>query len=725
MTFEQGDETRMDMGALALAISSRFIRIILITIVLLVVTYFILQLVPKQYVSSASLLVESRQSVYTRATNDVAAAQVIVDPSIVVSHAALIKSRDTIVKVIEKENLQDVSELNGNKASLIQDIFSLFSAPISSQSNKERVIFTVAKRTKVMQLPGSGVIRVSFRSSDPQLSARVANALVRAHVQRRSESSIADTANASQWLLEEITALREGVAEAEAKVATYRIENDLFVGANNTSILDQQMSNISTQITSSQERGNQAQSRATLIRGLLRANRPVDGVPDVRSSIVVQRLSQDKAKMQGERAQLLATRLPNHPDIKALSAQIVEVDKQILIEGRQVANALEAEAKIEADLEQSLRDDLTRLKIDVSGATKNNVALSELEREAKAQRDLLNAYLIRYRDAASRTSSNSVLPDVRVVTMAAPSIRPASPKKGFILLAVAFLSLTLQFGAILFGELLSGRAISTSRPVRDSNVEQNFAMNNSNIADGYVLVKKADYENITKAQPAMPQNIYDETRDFVSNPLSQPIVRPSTVAPKTFDKESFDSEIVSTDIKTISEQIAASYRLVLITSLGSSNASRSITQNLSSILIPSGVSVAEIDAGSKILSSHPGITDLCDGEAQVEGVVQRRARSNFAFVPWGQKESLNLHSDSAKKLVTGLGDVFETVLVDVGRAGMTSSLSAFSGMGALVVLVVAENSEKETVKSLQRDIHDLGFSNLSILKVSASKFKVA
>src|SRR5690606_20642147 len=117
-----------------------------------------------------------------------------------------------------------------------------------------------------------------------------------------------------------------------------------------------------------------------------------------------------------------------------------------------------------ANLEQQLNDDLARLKLSVSTATRDTVTLDSLEREAKAQRDLLESYLARYSDAASRTDASSTLPDVRVVTVAAPSIVPASPKTGLVLGAVAFLSVSLQVGAILFGELMSGRAVRRIPP---------------------------------------------------------------------------------------------------------------------------------------------------------------------------------------------------------------------------------------------------------------------
>ena len=115
------------------------------------------------------------------------------------------------------------------------------------------------------------------------------------------------------------------------------------------------MTETASQITAAQERKNTAESRSTLIRGLLAAGQPIDGVEDVRNSVTIQQLMQQKAQLTSQRAQLLATLLPTHPSVESVTAQIVELDKQITAEGKRVADALEAEAKIETSVQQSLQ----------------------------------------------------------------------------------------------------------------------------------------------------------------------------------------------------------------------------------------------------------------------------------------------------------------------------------------------------------------------------------
>ena len=691
MAFEPIEDVKMDMSALVVAIATRWLKIALVTALLVVGAFVILKFVPKQYESSASILVESRENAFTRATNDVLARSGAADPSAISSQIELIKSRDTLLQVIETEGLRDIAEFNGRSRSPLNLILPFIGRPTIRAVSDEYVLNAVASNLKVIRQRDSSIISILFRSRDSKLAANVANAIANTHVKRRGELSVADTVEATQWLLVEIEKMRTRVAAAETKVATYRVENDLFVGTNNTSLLDQQLSAISGQITSSQERKNTAKSRAALIRGLLKAGQPIDGVPDVRESVVVQRLSEDKARLKGERAQQLATLLPNHPDIQALSAQIAEINKQILIEGRQVADALDAEASIEAGIEAALRDELVRLKIDASGATKSNVTLNELEREATAQRDLLETYLLRYRDAAARTDSLAALPNVRVVAAAAASLSPASPKTSFILAAVGVGALTLQVGAILFGELVSGRAlIEVSRGDTSRRRQDNIGLN----AEGISGLRTTQYDN-----DDMPEDERSSRSDEGDGNYG---------------------------IEATGEHIAVNdERLVLVVTMGSWQETQAAIEAITSDLIGRGRSVAEIDAGSRRVTSELGLSDLCNGIAEFGDVVHRGKRSDFAMVPWGQSASFDPNSKRSKTLIEALGEIFETVFVDVGRVGVISPLPHYANLGAMVLLAVEGDEDSGQIEDLISDISTLGFSNFRVVTLQSDQSKVA
>ncbi|NVL67714.1 lipopolysaccharide biosynthesis protein, partial [Escherichia coli] len=82
------------------------------------------------------------------------------------------------------------------------------------------------------------------------------------------------------------------------------------------------------------------------------------------------------------------------------------------------------------------------------------VQLRALEREAKAQRDLLESYLAKYREATARENIDMSPSDGRIISRATVSNIPAYPKKLPIVLIATLATLLLSSGLIVTGELL-------------------------------------------------------------------------------------------------------------------------------------------------------------------------------------------------------------------------------------------------------------------------------
>jgi hypothetical protein len=113
----------------------------------------------------------------------------------------------------------------------------------------------------------------------------------------------------------------------------------------------------------------------------------------------------------------------------------------------------------------------------------DDVKLRALEREAKAQRDLLESYLAKYREATTRENIDRAPSDGRVISRAIVSNTPAYPKKLPIVLIATLATLMLAAGTIATGELLritsprnlaavnSGLALPAAPGIREFRVD--------------------------------------------------------------------------------------------------------------------------------------------------------------------------------------------------------------------------------------------------------------
>jgi uncharacterized protein involved in exopolysaccharide biosynthesis len=714
------EDLRMDIGALLGAVWRRGLRILIVAAILAGLAYaFLVLFVPKLYESSASLLVEDRANTYTQAAGAqlATAASAITIDAMMSSQIELAKSRDTLLAVIDQLKLGSVPEFGGVSPSPITAFLALIGKSPSARSLDETALQNLNDRLTVARERDSAVITISVRSTDPQLAATIANAIAEEHVKRRAGQSLADTAESTQYLARQIEELRKKVEEADSKVANFRIDNDIFSGSNNTSLTDQQLSDIAKQVTDAQERRNTAQQRANLIRGLLKGGQPIDAVPDVRESVVIQQLMQTRANLQSDLAQRSATLLPSHPTMKALAAQVKEVDAQIADEGRRIAAGLEAQVKIESGLLDSLNDDLTRAKLSSSTATRDGVTLDSLMREAKAQRDLLDSYLLRYRDAASRTDVGSTLPDVRQITQAAPAVTPSSPNVTLVLTAVVFVSVALQVGATLFGELMSGRAVYDRNSPEAAHAMLDGDGDDEEDDEAVPAGRKRFVQEPAPPPPGSPAPV-----ERVAVEMPSPVKAARTEAPKPRHRAAANDDL---ELSNLSADIAIGRaHIVLLAGVSQGRDSAIIADRLVADALQRGLSVCRIDAGSTRASEAPGITDLCAERASFGDVVHK-VGEGLAEVPWGTLPSLERRSMKPVTLIEALSDIYEAVIVVTGRVGMGSSLPVFSGVEGKLVLVRRPGTPEAAVETAAADARAIGFETVQAIAVPEPEAAVA
>jgi len=98
--------------------------------------------------------------------------------------------------------------------------------------------------------------------------------------------------------------------------------------------------------------------------------------------------------------------------------------------------------------------------------------LRALEREAKAQRDLLESYLAKYRETTAReTIGNAPNADARVISHAIVSNTPYFPKKVPIVLVATLAAFLLSAGFIVTGEIMRAGSAGSVVPVARAPVE--------------------------------------------------------------------------------------------------------------------------------------------------------------------------------------------------------------------------------------------------------------
>ncbi len=104
--------------------------------------------------------------------------------------------------------------------------------------------------------------------------------------------------------------------------------SNLFVGTNNTSLSNQQLGELNSQIGVARSQKADAESKAKAIREMLKSGQPIESA-DIINSELIRRLSEQRVTLRAQLAEQSSTLLDNHPRIKELKAQIADLDRQI------------------------------------------------------------------------------------------------------------------------------------------------------------------------------------------------------------------------------------------------------------------------------------------------------------------------------------------------------------------------------------------------------------
>src|SRR5712671_5989987 len=242
----------LDLRAIGQALNRKRSWIIIPTLLAAVLSIAAVNLIAPRYKSEARILIDGRENVFLRPNGERNEGRTALDPEAVTSQVQLLLSRDLAREIIKNNKLAERPEFDPVLQGLspLKSLLALFGIgrdPLSP-TPEERVLDAYFGRFTAYAVDKSPVIVIEFQSRDPELAARVANAIAESYLVLPQNARPGQTKSASQWLPGEIENLYKKVAEAESRVEDFRSKSSLFVGTNNTTLSNQQMGELNTQL---------------------------------------------------------------------------------------------------------------------------------------------------------------------------------------------------------------------------------------------------------------------------------------------------------------------------------------------------------------------------------------------------------------------------------------------------------------------------------------------
>jgi polysaccharide biosynthesis transport protein len=185
-----------------------------------------------------------------------------------------------------------------------------------------------------------------------------------------------------------------------------------------------------------------AEANLAQVRQLLRSADRVDTASQVLQSALVQRFREEELDLERREAQLNEQLGPRHPAMVQLQAEKKRFQQKVRAEINKIVNGLENEVEVARSREAALSHDQEALKRQMAQANEASVGLNSLQRDAEANRLLLEKFSTAFMETSAQEDVQSRLPDARIISPAPIPEKPSFPKK-LLLLAIAFVGSTV------------------------------------------------------------------------------------------------------------------------------------------------------------------------------------------------------------------------------------------------------------------------------------------
>ena len=382
------------------------------------------------------------------------------------TQAEIIKSRELAAKVVQKLNLTKNLEFDPRQEEppLWKRWISTVSADVANlgitvsdeeEGQGEDAIFkSVIRgfqgRLTVEPVRLSQLVRVSFESYDPELAAKVANAVAETFIESDLEARYQMTQKASDWLSERLRGLRQKVDASEKALQQYR-EKERIVDAKGLtqSGATRQLEDLTKALVDARQRRNEAENKYNQIRGMHGPASNYESVPAVIGNQLVGQMRVLEAEAERKLSEFSNRYGKEHPRMIQAQAELRAARENTRRAIETVVAGITKEFEVARANEASVERSLNRSKGEIQDINRKEFQLGILERDVAANKQLYDMFLGRFKETNAVGDLQSTV--ARVVDPAIPSALPYKPNKRQVVMIALVVGL---FIAIMLALLL-------------------------------------------------------------------------------------------------------------------------------------------------------------------------------------------------------------------------------------------------------------------------------
>jgi len=538
-------------------------------------------------------------------------------------------------------------------------------------------------RLEITPVQGTRLVKIAFRTPDPQLGARVANMHAQAYLEQGIELRNHANDEARHFLQEKLAELKNRVEKSEAALHRYRQDRGIISLENRDNLIVDRLADLNKRLTEAEADriGLEAQTR------LIRQN-DYNVLPAVIDNRLIQTLRIELTRLEGERADLATKVQPYDPVLNQFQARVEQTKRRLQQEIQRTVAGIKSAYTAAKQKEDELRAKMEQQKTLALGLKEAAVDYAILAREVDTNRQLYDSVLSRFKEmevSAVLRASN-----VSVIDQAIPPAKPVRPRKTLSLLLSAVLGLTGGVGLAFVVEHFNN-TLRTSQ-----EVERYLRLPNLGIIPDFVSCAG---RSSSASQPTSPG----------ARPFDGSAVQAGFVL--THDPFSITTEAYRMLRTTLLVAQAETPPKTLLFTSGMHGEGKTVTAvNTAAVLAQMGVRVLVIDADLRCSACHTvlgienkaGLAEVLAGRWDPADVIRPTVSEHLFVLSSGsvsRSPAELVDSKQMRTILASLQEQYDYILIDSAPVMLASDAMLLSTMVDGVVLVAnVQRTPKQVVR---------------------------